>query len=102
MERAGWPASFWRAGMSTRMGQLKQLLPLGGRAAIEWVAEVVGQRLDEVVVVLGHRAEEIAPVLTAYPVRWVVNADYQTGMLSSVQCAVQAVDNRSRLLDFPR
>ena len=80
------------AGMSTRMGQLKQLLPLGGRAAIEWIAEVVGQRLDEVVVVLGHRAEEIAPVLAPYPVRWVVNADYQTGMLSSVQCAVREVD----------
>jgi molybdenum cofactor cytidylyltransferase len=80
------------AGMSTRMGALKQLLPLGGRAAIEWSAEVVGRRLDQTVVVLGHRAEEIAPVLAAYPVRWVVNADYQTGMLSSVQCGVQAVD----------
>ena len=94
------------AGMSTRMGQLKQLLPLGGRAAIEWIAEVVGGRLDEVVVVLGHRAEEIAPVLAAYPVRWIVNADYQTGMLSSVQCAVQAVDIESDYLiclgDQPR
>ena len=94
------------AGMSTRMGQLKQLLPLGGRAAIEWIAEVVGQRLDEVVVVLGHRAEEIAPVLAAYPVRWVVNADYQMGMLSSVQCAVRAVDTESDYLiclgDQPR
>ncbi len=94
------------AGMSTRMGQLKQLLPLGGRAAIEWIAEVVGQRLDEVVVVLGHRAEEIAPVLAAYPVRWVVNADYQTGMLSSVQRAVRAVDTEADYLiclgDQPR
>ena len=94
------------AGMSTRMGQLKQLLPLGGRAAIEWIAEVVGSRLDEVVVVLGHRAGEIAPVLAAYPVRWVVNADYQTGMLSSVQCAVRAVDTESDYLiclgDQPR
>ena len=94
------------AGMSTRMGQLKQLLPLGGRAAIEWIAEVVGQRLDEVVVVLGHRAEEIAPVLASYPVRWVVNADYQTGMLSSVQCAVQEIDAESDYLiclgDQPR
>lgn len=94
------------AGMSTRMGQLKQLLPLGGRAAIEWIAEVVGRRLDEVVVVLGHRAEEIAPVLAAYPVRWVVNADYQTGMLSSIQCAVRAVDTEADYLiclgDQPR
>ena len=94
------------AGMSTRMGQLKQLLPLGGRAAIEWIAEIVGRRLDEVVVVLGHRAEEIAPVLAAYPVRWVVNADYQTGMLSSVQCGLRAVDRTADYLiclgDQPR
>ena len=79
------------AGMSSRMGPLKQLLPLGGRAALEWVAEAVGPRLDEVVVVLGYRAAEIAPVLAAYPVRCVVNADYHTGMLSSVQCGLRAV-----------
>ncbi len=94
------------AGMSTRMGQLKQLLPLGGRAAIEWIAEVVGHRLDQTVVVLGHRAEEIAPVLAPYPVRWVVNADYRMGMLSSVQCAVRelntGVDYLICLGDQPR
>ena len=80
------------AGMSTRMGQLKQLLPLGGRAAIEWIAEVVGRRLDQTVVVLGHRAEEIAPVLAGYPVCCVVNSAYRMGMFSSVQCGIQAVD----------
>lgn len=94
------------AGMSTRMGPLKQLLPLGGRAAIEWIAAAVGARLNEVVVVLGHRAEEVAPVLAAHPVRWVVNADYQTGMLSSVQCGVRAVDRAADYLiclgDQPR
>lgn len=94
------------AGMSTRMGQLKQLLPLGGRAAIEWIAEVVGRRLDQTVVVLGHRAADIAPVLAAYPVRWVVNAGYQTGMLSSVQCGLRAVDRAADYLiclgDQPR
>ena len=94
------------AGMSTRMGPLKQLLPLGGRAVIEWIAAAVGSRLNEVVVVLGHRAEEVAPVLAAHPVRWVVNADYQTGMLSSVQCGVRAVDRAADYLiclgDQPR
>ena len=94
------------AGMSTRMGPLKQLLPLGGRAAIEWIAEAVGPRLDEVVVVLGHRAEEIAPVLADHPVRWVVNSGYQAGMVSSVQCGVRAVDRAADYLiclgDQPR
>ena len=59
-----------------------------------------------VVVVLGHRAAEIAPVLAAYPVRWVINADYQTGMLSSMQCGVRAVDRTADYLiclgDQPR
>ena len=48
------------AGMSTRMGRPKQLLPLGGRSALAWIVDLLAARLDQVVVVLGHRAEEIA------------------------------------------
>jgi len=79
------------AGMSSRMGQLKQLMPLGKRRVLEWVVEVVGRQLDQVVVVLGHRAGEITPVLAPYPVRCVVNPDYRSGMLSSVKCGGREV-----------
>ena len=80
------------AGMSTRMGRLKQLLPLGGRPAIQWIVEVLIGRLDQVIVVLGHRADEIAPVVADYPVQTAINTEYDLGMLSSVQCGIRGVD----------
>ena len=45
------------AGMSTRMGEIKPLLPFEGKPAIRWIVEVLSQSLERVVVVLG-----IAPV----------------------------------------
>ena len=42
------------AGMSTRMGRLKQLLPLGGRPAIAWIVDVLLDQLEQVVVVVGY------------------------------------------------
>ena len=78
------------AGMSTRMGALKQLLPLGDKAVIEVVVERVSSRLDKVLDVLGHRADERVPVLADYAVEWIVNTDYCAGMLSSVKCGIQA------------
>ena len=45
------------AGRSTRMGQLKQLLPLGQHTIIEQVVTTfLASSVDEVVVVTAHRA----------------------------------------------
>ena len=79
------------AGKSVRMGTLKPLLPLGGKTVIEIVIERVRSRLERVVVVLGHQADEVLPVLGPYPVECLVNPDYVTGMLSSVQCGIRAL-----------
>ena len=78
------------AGMSTRMGSFKQLLPLGGRTVIEVVVEKVRSRIDRVLVVLGYRGDEIAAVLARYPVECVHNPEYRTGMLSSVKCGLRS------------
>ena len=78
------------AGMSTRMGAFKQLLPLGERTVVEVVVERIASRLEQVFVVLGHRADEVEEVLGEYPVECVYNPDYRSGMLSSVQCGVRA------------
>jgi len=78
------------AGMSTRMGRCKQLLPLGDKVVIQRVVEQVIGRLPRIFVVLGHREKEIAEVLKGYPVTCVTNPDYRTGMLSSVQCGIRA------------
>jgi CTP:molybdopterin cytidylyltransferase MocA len=68
------------------MGRLKQLLPFEGGTIIEHVvAEFLSSCVDEVIVVLGYRAEEIGRLLTPYAVRGVVNPNYREGgMLSSL------------------
>ncbi|MBI3911542.1 MAG: nucleotidyltransferase family protein [Armatimonadetes bacterium] len=46
--------------------------------------------IDALLVVLGHRHEEIEPVLAPLDVHIVLNPDYARGMLSSVQAGVTA------------
>jgi len=78
------------AGLSTRMGRPKQLLRLGDSTVIEVVVRRVRSQLDQVIVVLGHRAGEIAPLLETCEVRCVVNERYRVGMTTSVQCGIAA------------
>ncbi len=48
------------AGESTRMGTLKALLPWGGVTLIEYqVGELAAAGVEDIVVVLGHAAEEV-------------------------------------------
>jgi len=81
------------AGLSRRMGRLKALLPFGGQTVIEHVlSPLLAAELAEIVVVLGHRAEEIAAVLTTLPVQILHNPDYRHGMTTSVQTALRVID----------
>ncbi|CAG0994177.1 molybdenum cofactor cytidylyltransferase [Anaerolineae bacterium] len=74
------------AGLSTRMGALKQLLPFGDRTVIEQVVStLLDCTIDEIVVVLGHRHAEIAEVLSKWDVRVTFNPRYAEGMLTSLQ-----------------
>ena len=94
------------AGMSTRMGELKQLLPFAQKPTIHWIVETLCESLESVVVVLGHRSGEIATVLANSPVQCVINSDYKLGMLSSVKCALQTLGRSADYLiclgDQPR
>ena len=48
------------AGLSTRMGEPKQLLPFGESTIVETVVDsMLGAKFDEVIVVVGHCAEQI-------------------------------------------
>lgn len=90
------------AGMSTRMeGRLKQLLPFGAdeRPLIEVVVSRVVAQVDRVIVVLGHRADEISPLLGDYRAELVINEQYEHGMITSVQCGIRAAgDARGYLI----
>lgn len=80
------------AGLSTRMGEPKQLLPFGRSTIIETVIDnLLGSKLSEVVVVVGHQAEKIQAHIQHKPVKIVFNPDYQEGMLTSAQCGVKAI-----------
>jgi len=80
------------AGTSTRMGQPKQLLPLAGRPLLQHVVDVAtASRLDEIILVLGHRAEEIRAALRCGErVRVVVNPEYAAGQSTSLRVGLRA------------
>lgn len=80
------------AGLSTRMGQPKALLPWMGSTLVERQLEQLGaSRVDGVVVVLGHEAEEVMGRVTGrMGVKVTVNRDYERGRASSVVLGVKA------------
>jgi molybdenum cofactor cytidylyltransferase len=73
------------AGEAKRMGRLKQLMPLGESTILEKTLDnLLGSKVSEVIVVLGHRAEEIKKIIAARPVKIALNPDYPQGMGTSI------------------
>ena len=80
------------AGASSRMGQHKLLLPLGGVPIVRRVAgEILDAGFDDVLVVVGHGHEEVVAALEGLTVRHVHNEEYASGMGSSFRAAVGAL-----------
>jgi molybdenum cofactor cytidylyltransferase len=80
------------AGASRRMGEAKQLLPYRGRPLLEVViAAACESALDEVVVVLGARAEEIAARAAFGRARVVINPAYEEGMSTSLRAGIDSL-----------
>jgi molybdenum cofactor cytidylyltransferase len=80
------------AGNSSRAPGFKPLLPLGSGTVIEAVTNAfVSAGIDDIVVVTGHRAAELAPMLDRLRVRHVQNDRYQEGMFSSVVAGVKSL-----------
>ena len=77
------------AGFSSRMGELKGLLPLGGRTLVEHcVALFHDCGIEDVVVVTGYRADELGAVVEASGARVAGNPSYADGMYSSIRAGV--------------
>jgi molybdenum cofactor cytidylyltransferase len=78
------------AGESTRMGRLKQLLPWDEMPLIAWqVAQLRHAGASNVIVVLGHEADQIRPAVPP-EVRVVINAAYRQGRATSLRCGAEA------------
>jgi broad specificity phosphatase PhoE/CTP:molybdopterin cytidylyltransferase MocA len=81
------------AGYSSRMGAFKPLLPLGDSSVIVHQIRTMKQLpLDEILVVIGHQAEQMIPVLKQEGVPFILNKDYEKGMFSSIQAGLRAVE----------
>lgn len=82
------------AGASTRLGQPKQLVRLGGKSLLRRAAEAaVGSGAAPVVVVLGRDADLLRPELAGLDVLPVMNPDWQEGMGSSLRCGIGALED---------
>jgi molybdenum cofactor cytidylyltransferase len=82
------------AGMSTRMGEPKMLLPWVDDKPIilHIVEQLIRSRLDHIVVVTGHGSDEIKRLLKPLDVEVVHNKAYRTGeMLSSIKTGLKAM-----------
>ncbi len=73
------------AGMSTRLGRNKLLLAPRGVPVVRRVAlALLKSRVEEVIVVTGHEAEEVRAALEGLEVRFVHNPRYEDGQSMSL------------------
>jgi len=85
------------AGEAKRMGRPKLLLPLGDRTIFEVsLGNLVRSRVDEVIVVLGHRADDFLPLIRGKKVKAVINPHYSQGMSTSLRRGLDAVASESQ------
>jgi len=80
------------AGLSSRMGQNKLLMPFGDKSLIEHAVDTLkASDVDEIVVVLGHEADQVRSRLERRRVNFVHNPDYREGLSTSVRTGMSAV-----------
>jgi len=85
------------AGESKRMGQLKQLMPFGESTILEQTIDnLLNTAVNETIVVLGFKADEVKKAINVKPVKIAVNPDYKQGMSTSIIAGLNMVDHRSK------
>lgn len=88
------------AGASTRMGEPKQLLMLGGQPLIVRAVEAaLASPAWPVVVVLGAHAQQVKALLAKHPVLIAENPAWTEGMASSLRTGIAVLQQFSRSLD---
>jgi len=77
------------AGESSRMGKLKPLLEIEGVTFLQRLIRILKfSKADDIVVVLGNRAEEIQKQTDLSECKVIINEDYKKGQLSSLKKAI--------------
>lgn len=83
------------AGRSRRMGAFKPLLPFGTQTVIESsISNLRASGVTEIIVVVGHRGDEIREQLKSAEVSFVINPDAGTPMGTSIALGVSQVSEQ--------
>lgn len=96
------------AGMSTRMGKPKALLDWGGECLVNYQVEQLREAgCDEVIVVLGHKADDVSRQMKVTHCRTMLNPRYQHGRAGSLRIGAKAVNRDADVIlitdvDSPR
>lgn len=89
------------AGFSTRMGQLKQIMPIAGAPMVRQVAESLLMAGLELVVVVGHQRESVRQALHGLACEYVLNPKPEQGMFASVQAGCRKIEAGTACLVSP-
>ena len=82
------------AGKSRRMGQPKALLPVFGITFLEHIVnQILGSKLVDFKIVLGHRPDAILDRLPGLRSATVINSRYEEGQLSSLQAGIRSLES---------
>jgi molybdenum cofactor cytidylyltransferase len=89
MSNARFAAVILAAGFSSRMKQLKPLLPLGEATVTDYTISTFQSLGVEVFLVVGNRKEEVVSGINSRGITFVNNPDFEKGMFSSIQAGIK-------------
>ena len=92
------------AGQSKRMGAFKPLLPFGNKTVIECCIDYLRQAsVETIVVVVGHRADEMRKKLEGHDVRFAFNPEPNSDMGASITAGIRELPEtaESTLIALP-
>jgi molybdenum cofactor cytidylyltransferase len=86
------------AGESKRMGEPKQLMPFGQSTILEKaiINNLLSSAVNEIIVVLGYRAEEVLKTIATKPVKIAINPDYKQGMSTSIIAGLNLIARQAQ------
>jgi molybdenum cofactor cytidylyltransferase len=89
------------AGQSSRLGRPKQLLPIHGEPLIRHtLRRVLASSLDQVILVVGHEADDVRTAVADLPVACVFNPDAAAGQSTSVRAGLAALSPEAEAAVF--
>ncbi len=84
------------AGMSSRMGKTKQLLPYKHTTLLGWTVEqVINISNTEVICVTGANQQEVEESISEQDLTFVYNAQYKEGLSSSIRAGINYITSKN-------